>query len=145
VVWYPLSVATNIYTALPELGGCRDRADIERLFKRLSGYIAEDNLSTIYRALLLIMRPNGIFDLLPRLWRTYFRGIEVTTARDGKEPRGTCTVYNLGHRVPYLGVASCGWMEFAWQKVGGRLKVSEENWQRGRDRGDPMIHHFDWS
>jgi hypothetical protein len=143
--WYPISLASTLHEAIAEQLGGGDRASIERTFKDMSRFVAEENLSTLYRAMLILMTPERLFETLPRLWNTYFKGIEVQNVRTPNAKRGICTVTGLGHLMPYIGPSACGWLELAFSKVGGHLKVQEQNWNRGRERGNPLVFDFDWS
>jgi hypothetical protein len=141
--WYPLVMLDSVYQGLPKVVGCRDRVAIEQLFMKLNAWIAEENLSTFYKALLMIMTPERLFAMVPRLFATYFKGIEVSTQPDG-DKRGTCMVRGLGS-TPYLAPGVFGWLDLAYRKVGGKVVVSEESWQRGIDRANPLVFHLDWS
>jgi hypothetical protein len=142
--WYPIGLLAGIYTALPTFTPARDRVALERVAKDLNRYVAEANLSTLYRALLVLMTPERLFSTLPRMWSLYFKGIEAQIVRDPDGSRGTCRVHGLG-QVPYLAPGAIGWLELAFKKVGGNLQAHEEGWAKGRDRGDPLVFHLDWS
>jgi hypothetical protein len=141
--WYPIVVMECLYKGIPKIAGCRDRAAIEHTLKTVSAWVAEENLSSFYKALLLIMTPDRLFEIMPRLFTTYFNGIGVTTHREAGK-RGTCTVYGLG-TVPFAAPGVIGWLEFAYRKVGGTVKITEVGWERGLDRSNPLVFQIDWT
>jgi hypothetical protein len=141
--WYPIVLLENVYNGLPKVTGRKDRAAIEQLLKELNAWVAEENLTTFYRALLLVMTPDRLFEMFPRLFDTYFRGIQVNTSREAGN-RGICTVHGLG-TVPYVVPGIIGWLEFAYRKAGGSAKIIEESWRRGIDRASPLVFHIDWA
>src|SRR5262249_8594318 len=53
--WYPIVMMESLYKGLPMLTGRTDRAAIEKLLKELNAWVAKENLSTFYKALLLVM------------------------------------------------------------------------------------------
>jgi hypothetical protein len=135
----------SLYEALPAFAPGRDKATLERFFRDMNRYVAENNLSTFYKAMLILMTPDRLFDILPRLWTTYFQGVEVTVTRGPGAKRGTCRVHGVGHLIPGLAPGAVGWLELAFGKVGGRLSSYEEGWRSGKDRVDPLVFHLDWS
>src|SRR5262245_2712471 len=91
--WYPVSLLSNINECIARYSDVTTRPAQEKLFKELNRWVAEENLSTLYRALLILMTPDRLFEILPRLWSTYFKGVEVEVHRTPNAPRGTCTVH----------------------------------------------------
>jgi hypothetical protein len=144
-MWYPASLVGSMQQAMASHLGTRDRQVIDRYFREMTRHVAEDNLSTFYKALLVLMTPDRMFDILPQLWGMYYKGIEVSIARVPNAKRGTCTVRGLGKLVPFMGPIACGWLELAWSKVGGKLRATEQGWQNGFDRIDPLVFDLDWS
>jgi hypothetical protein len=141
--WYPIALLEGLYWELPRLTGRGDRAAKAELIKALNAHVAEENLTTFYKALLLVMTSSRLFDMLPRLFGTYFKGIEVTIQRESPK-KGTCKVHGLG-TVPYMAPAAIGWLTFAYRKVGSTAKITEENWDRGADKGNPLVFHLEWT
>jgi hypothetical protein len=141
--WYPIALMENTNRLFPKIAGCTDRSSHERFYREMTGHVAEENLTSFYKALLYLMNPDRMFDLVPRIFLTYFKGIEVGVERVAAN-QGTCTVHGLG-RVPYLALNSLGWLEFAYRKVGGNLKITERNWDRGSEFGNPLVLQLDWS
>jgi hypothetical protein len=142
--WYPVALVEHIFGAIPRIAGRTDRAGIESLMKQLNAWIAEDNLTTLYKFLLAFLTPERLTDRMPSLWTTYYRGIDATVQRESQQ-RAVCTVRGLGNLAPYIGPSGAGWLEFAYRKVGARVRVTEESWQRGLDRADPLVFHVEWS
>jgi hypothetical protein len=92
--------------------------------------------------LLHLATPERLFEWLPRVWRSWYKGIEIEAERcDGG---GVLTVRGPGRHVPYLAPGTVGWMELVWQHIGSRLQIYEESWLRGDDRADPLVFHLDW-
>jgi hypothetical protein len=142
-LWYPSSLLVQLYQVLAsQVTSGRDSAG--KFFWELNRNVAEQNLSTVYRAMLFVMSPDRLFDMLPRMWSMYFRGIKVENARDPKARRGTCRVSGIGH-IPYMAPGACGWLELAFSKVGSKLTSHEENWMRGQDRGEPLVYRLEWT
>jgi hypothetical protein len=142
--WYPVALVDHIFVAVPRIAGRTDRAGIESIMKQLNAWIAEDNLTTLYKFLLAFLTPERLTDRMPALFKTYYRGIDATVRRESPL-HAVCTVEGLGKCAPYLAPSAAGWLEFAYRKVGARVRVTEESWQRGLDRADPLVFHVEWS
>lgn len=141
--WYPTSLLVQIYLGLASQM-TTDRESAGQFFRELNRNVAEQNLSTVYRAMLFVMSADRLFEMLPRMWSTYFRGVGVEITRDPNARRGTCRVRGVGH-IPYMAPAACGWLELAFSKVGSKLTSQEDNWMRGQDRADPLVYRLEWA
>src|SRR5689334_565927 len=80
--WYPVALLGHVYGVLPSLAPAKDRPTMERVVKDMNRYVADANLGTFYRALLILMTPDRLFETLPRMWSLYFKGIDVAITRE---------------------------------------------------------------
>lgn len=142
--WYPARFTGLVWAALVERHGGRDRAATERMLVELGRYVAEDNLSNVYRFLLSVMSPDRLLAMMPRLWGTYFDDIKVVTREIEPGRLGEVRVFGLGD-VAYLGPVACGWLAFAYERAGARgVEVWEEGYRAGRTSGDPLVFMIRW-
>ncbi len=140
--WYPIEVWTQLVEGAATLSQLKDRAQLAAMFNGAGSDVAREHLSTLYKFLLSLMTPDRLFGNITRLWSTYFRGMEVTAELVAPK-RGRMIVRGFG-RTTYLAPIACGWFMFAYGKVGGELRISEESWDRGLSRCDPLIFQLAW-
>lgn len=142
--WYALESLVSTLSALINARHSGDPRAAESSLRELGRFVAEDNLSTVYRAFLLLAKPETIFGMLPRLWNTYFDGLQATVQLDGGGI-GRCEVRGLG-QLPWIAPVAAGWIEFALRKAGAnKADVSERAWARGEDQADPLMFDVRWS
>lgn len=142
--WYPLECAQFIWDALVDEKFGGDARAAEPGLREVGRIVAEANLSTIYRAFLMLARPETIIRMLPRMWTTYFDGIEAVSEMVGPQ-RGHCTVRGLGS-LRMLGPVASGWLSLALEKSGGASpEVRERAWERGEVSGEPLEFDLHWS
>jgi hypothetical protein len=91
---------------------------------------------------LAFTKPKSVLGMMPKLWAMYFQNIEVTTEATG-DHLGICRVKGL----PFWSIApvACGWLEFAYEKVGGSAKVREQKWSSGEHLSLDMVFDITWS
>src|SRR5262249_1975886 len=118
-----------------------DAAQAEKTFRVLGRYVAEDNLTTIYKIVLAFAKPKHIMSMLPKFWQMYFGGIEVRSEATGPST-GVCYVTGL----PFFAIspAACGWMELAYEKVGGSAQITERAWTAGERASSVMTFDVTW-
>jgi hypothetical protein len=142
--WYPLECAQFIWDALVDEKFGGDPRAAEPTLREVGRVVAEANLSTIYRAFLMLARPETIIRMLPRMWTTYFDGIIADSELVGPQ-HGRGTVRGLGSLRMLAPVAS-GWLSLALEKSGGANPVVREAaWERGEVSGDPLEFTLHWS
>lgn len=143
--WYQASLLDALFTGIAKhaCGGVTEQYD--RTFREVGAYIAEDNLGTVYKMVLAMAKPDHLFGLLPRLWTTYFDNIAVALNRPvATAKKGSCIVSGLP--VSFVAPAACGWIVFAYRKVGcPDAVVSERGFALGKAKGDPLNFDVGWS
>jgi len=143
-IWYPAQHLWSIWSECVNLNFVGvGRAEQTRFFKEMGRYIANDNLSTVYRFILSMLSPDRMLEMMPRLWNTYFQGVEVNVNRVPGRKEGTVRVSGLGASY-YLSPAATGWIEFAYEKCGSHAVVTEESWQEGKTFADPYVFRQRW-
>lgn len=65
--WYPLTLHSNLLRAIDETVGEGDR----RVLHEVGRYMANRDIRRVFRPFLKVGKPGWIFELAPRLWRTY--------------------------------------------------------------------------
>lgn len=129
--WYPTVIADALYVSFVKsgLGGSGD--ELDKTLLRLGLYIAETNLSTLYKVVFYFVKPNTMLGLLPRMWKAYFDGITLEVEAGSEGPNtGTCRVKGLGD-FRYISPVAGGWIDLAYRKVGARdVVVSELNYRQ---------------
>lgn len=142
--WYALESLFSTFSALIDARHGGDPRAAEPSLRELGRFVAEDNLGTVYRAFLLLAKPETIFGMFPRIWNTYFDGLQAAVQLDD-DGIGRCEVRGLG-QLPWIAPVAAGWIEFALWKAGAdEVDVSERTWARGEDQADPLIFDIRWS
>ena len=144
--WFPVKLVDEVWQELEHHRREADHRPFRELMVEHGIYIAQDNLSTIYDILFIFVRtPRQLFNMMPRLWKTYFRGVEVTV--DGSlldERRGLVRARGLG-ALHHISPVVCGWTEVAFGKVKVRdFRVEEESYAAGRKASDEIVLHMSW-
>lgn len=145
--WYPVEHTAEIWRALRDELPWDSSGAFEQAMTAQGEFIAQDNLSTVFRVLLIFVRgPEQMFKQLPKFWHQYFDGIEVELDESEiDQGKGVCTVHNLG-RVEHLSPVAAGWIDFGLRKVGAEeVHVEEECYTDGATAGDPLRFHLSWS
>jgi hypothetical protein len=141
--WYPIDVASALFTRLADEWG-PDRAAIDERFRAMGRYVADDNLNTIYRVVLAILRPDNLVARLPSLWTTYFEGVDPDS--EEQEPGRAYTRARGLDGLPFLAPAAAGWIEMAFLRAGARAcNVRERNWDAGRNAAHQLWFEVQWS
>jgi hypothetical protein len=115
--WVPLAVQDAFMRALAARAWPNDRQESLRFMRQLGMYVAEDNLSTLYRVALALTSSDRLSALIPHLWSTYFKGVEVAEM-EKQEHSASFVVRHIGYYM--LGAHAAGWLEFAYRRVGSR-------------------------
>jgi hypothetical protein len=143
-VWYPARFYGALWTSLARDVVGADRGEQSRVFHELGRYVADDNLSTVYRVLISIAWPDTLLGMTPSLWATYFDGVQVEVERDPGVKGGRVIVAGLAD-VPYIGPVAAGWLTLAYEKAGARVvEVVEKNWMEGREASDRLVFEVQW-
>lgn len=131
--WYELESLFSSWSALIDARHGGDPRAGEPSLRGVGRFVAEDNLGTVYRAFLLLAKADTIFAMLPRIWNTYFDGLDVAVYRDG-DGIGRCEVRGLG-QLPWIAAVASGWIDFALRKAGAdEAEVVERAWPAARTR-----------
>ncbi|MGD2114984.1 MAG: hypothetical protein PVG07_08025 [Acidobacteriota bacterium] len=147
VQWYPVSVLDQLWLGLRTRVHAGNDPAFEQAMIEQGKFIAEDNLSTVFRVLLAFVgSPEQMFKTLPRLWAQYFDGIDVANDESAiAEKRGSTRVHGLGN-LHYIAPVVAGWTELGFKKVGAKhVRVREESYQEGKVTADPLVFHVAWS
>jgi hypothetical protein len=141
--WYPVEHVGALLDVLKSTLRLTDRKAIDLTYRRLGRYIADDNLSNIYRLLLSFMSPEKLPKKLPQMWTTYYRGVQVEVEYVPGTKKAACTVHNLP--VPDLAPVACGWLEFAFDRVGAKgNRCIEVGWHKGGAGSTPARYEVSW-
>lgn len=144
-MWYPAPALWTIWSECVrmKLAG-EGHAEQTRFFSDVGRYIAEDNLTTVYRFLLSVLSPDRMLGAMPRLWGTYFQGVNVHVKPVSGKKEGIVSVFGLGASY-YLSPAAAGWIELAYEKCGASVvEVTEQSWQAGKTAADPYVFRQRW-
>lgn len=143
--WYPVHYVDAMQAALEE----HHNGDVDAFRRAMIAqgrFIAEDNLSTVFRVLLIFVgSPSELFRTLGKFWNQYFQGIEVEVDETSvDEGRGVCTVHHLGG-VRHLSPLVYGWTDYGFRKVGAtEVEVEERAYERGQATADPLVFEISW-
>lgn len=119
-------------------------AELDAKMRALGAYIAEDNLNSVFKLVLSLVRPHTFVEKLPTLWALYFTDIDARVRMTG-ERSGTCSVYGLP--VSYLAPVASGWIEYGMRHVGAKepLSCREESWTAGRAATAEARYVISWT
>jgi hypothetical protein len=141
---YPAALGDKIYRVFADECCGKEQKAREEAFRKMGRYIAEENLSTVYRLLLRFMTPGQFLGRLPKVWTTYFDGIDVTVQQDAEAQNGTCRVRGLD--IAYMSLVASGWIELGYEKVGATSStVLERSWKSGQIASDDMVFEISWT
>ncbi len=105
MMWYDLDVLLKVLSAAAPLMN----KDLETLTTEVATRNARNDLTTVYRVFLRILRPGIVLGFMPRMWETYFRfgSVKVLTNATGRFALVT-------HGIPerYLPWLRGGWLGF---------------------------------
>lgn len=143
--WYPTAVADDVCVSFANSGLVGKGPNLDRAFRLLGVFIAENNLSTLYKVVFKFVTPDTMLGLLPRMWKTYFDGIETDVQHETEGPNtGTCRVKGLGD-FRYISPLAAGWVEFAYKKVGAAyISAQELNYRQDFPNPDELIYKLRW-
>ena len=110
-------------------------------------HIADSNLRGVYKTLMAFMvSPQRLAKLIPGLWKTYFRGLEVKLDLSELD-RGVARTSVVGFGgAPHIGELAEGWIASSFDLVGA-LNVSayEESLELGKSHpGKQMDFTIRW-
>ena len=142
----PLAAAAAAWVAMDDLrGGSKDER--RTFFQRMGVHIADSNLNGVYKTLLALMaNPERLAKRIPSLWKTYFRGLSIEVDLDHlKQGLVSTSVTGFG-AAPHIGEMAEGWLQFAFELVGGKdVRVFEERLEVGDDApGRVMRFQISW-
>lgn len=139
-LWYPSQIADSLFAAFAESGLGGHGLDLDKSFRLLGAFIAEDNLSVLYKVLLVFAKPSVLLGSLPKIWKMYFDGIDVAVEPTSDGYTGTCRVKGLGD-LRYISPVAAGWLEFLYRKVGVKgIDVHELNYRIDSPSNDELIY-----
>lgn len=143
--WYPTEIASALCLSFAKSGLGGQGAVLDDLFRRLGYFIAEENLSTLYKVILKFTTVNSMLVLLTRSWKMYFDDITVEVEPESEGPgTGTCRVKGLGD-CHYISLIGAGWIEFGYRKVGAKyIEVKELNYRKDFTNPDELIYKIRW-
>jgi hypothetical protein len=142
--WIDLPLLSEYYSGFARLTCGDERQALGGAFNRMGRFIAQDNLSTVYRFVLKVLSPGQFLSLLPTLWNTYFQGLEVKVDEERGRRRGLCSVRGL-ERLPYINLAAIGWMEYGFEITGAaQHDISERSWLEGRSSAPTLVFDIRW-
>ncbi len=142
--WIDLRLLAEYYTGFARLTCGDDRPALSAAFNKLGRFIAQDNLSTVYRFVLKVLSPGQFLSLMPTLWDTYFHGLTVEVKEERAHKRGQCTVRGL-ETLPYINLAAIGWMEYGFEITGAaNHEISERSWREGRATAPALVFDISW-
>jgi len=145
--WYPARVIDEIWQTQNETTHPNDPAGFEQEMISQGQFIAEDNLSSVMKVMLIfVSSPEHLFGRLEKFWDAYFSGIGIEL--DGSQldhHRGVCEITNLG-TVHHIAPIACGWLSYGFRKVGAKdVDVLEQGYRAGRTAADPLRFQISWS
>jgi hypothetical protein len=113
-----------------ELERTKRAGETERAMRAIGTSIAEDNLNTVFKLVLSMVKPNTFIEKLPALWGLYFSDADVS-AKVTAEGTGVCVARGLD--AAFLAPIACSWIEFGLRHVGAKepIHCSEEQWSAG--------------
>ena len=138
----PLERAARGWAAAAELHG-GSRAELREFFQRMGVHIADSNLRGVYKTLMAFMvSPERLAKLIPGLWKTYFRGLEVKLDLSELD-KGVARTSVIGFGgAPHIGEMAEGWIAYAFDLVGAiNVQVYEEALELGRSRPDKQMDY----
>jgi hypothetical protein len=142
--WIDLRLLAEYYTGFARLSCGDDRQALAATFNKLGRFIAQDNLSTVYRFVLKVLSPSQFLSLLPTLWDTYFHGLGIEVQEERARKRGLCMVRGL-EALPYINLAAVGWMEYGFEITGAtHHDVTERCWREGRASSPILTFDISW-
>lgn len=105
-------------------------ADRERSLRAIGDSIANDNLTSVFKIVLAMVKPHTFIEKLPTLWSLYFADSDVTAEIVG-DRGGTFTV--RGVEVAFLAPIVCAWLEFGMRLIGAPQphRCTEAQWDAG--------------
>lgn len=145
--WYPARIIDEVWTVQSRTTHPDDPAGFEKELISQGQFIAEDNLSSVMKVMLIfISSPEQMFHRLEKFWDSYFDGIGVhldDSALD--DHKGVCEVTSLGG-VRHIAPIACGWIAYGFGKVGAKdVEVSEKGYRSGQIAADPLRFEISWS
>lgn len=121
--WYDIEYFNTVLDAHVRCARARDE-DLAKHFFEVGEYIAEDNLTTVYKVLLKFSSPSRLLGTLPRMWDQYFRGL-TARAQAVDATHGVLEVRGL-NEGRHISPTAKGWLHLAFRKVGAANVVIEE-------------------
>ena len=143
--WYPVELLDETWTAFHDR--CHpSNGRFQEVMMKQGVFIAQENLSTIYDLLLMFVRtPQQLLKIMPRLWKTYFQGVAVEVEPlSSKQQQGRFRANGL-KRLHHISPVACGWIEFAFMKIGvEEVQIAEETYLSGKTASDELAFQVSW-
>lgn len=141
--WYPIAALDTLLNLYSRERGFRGTMDARDEFEALGRYVAEDNLTGIYRALLRVLSAHGAVPMMPRMWSQYFKEQRCQLEWDRTRTEARLTVAGLP--IAHLGAVAAGWQQAALRlSTHPGATVVEERYARGQMTSDPMVFRIVW-
>lgn len=113
--WYARDRAAILIRALVEPSSTAS-ARSARL-RAVGDFVAREHLDSTYRYLFSVMSPSKLIDMTPRIFGTYFAGVEVRTRNLAGGRVGVVDVRGLDD-CDSIGDVACGWLDHAYRRSG---------------------------
>lgn len=129
MIWYDLDVLLEVISE----AALKLDMTIEDVTTQIALRNAQNDLTTIYRVFLRLLRPTVVLGFMPRMWETYFRFGTVKVLQN--EP-GSFTLITHGIPQRFLGWLRGGWKGFLPEtiRVAGGNSVAIEVGTPERDQ-----------
>jgi|LNFM01.1.fsa_nt_gb hypothetical protein len=117
---------------------------VDALVRQVGVHVAEDNLNSVFKMVLALVKPTTYIEKLPTLWSLYLPDVDARATLTGPND-AICSVSGL--EAGYLPLAAAGWLEFGLVKVGARqpLWCKEDGWEQGREYSPNAMYRLHWS
>lgn len=138
----PLDKAARGWMAVAKLHG-GDRAELREFFQRMGVHIADSNLRGVYKTLMAFMvSPQRLAKLIPSLWKTYFRGLEIKLDLSELDSGiARTSVIGFGG-APHIGEMAEGWLAYAFDLCGALHPTAfEQALELGKSRPDKQMDY----
>lgn len=141
--WYDLGYSNAAQTAFVAVAALPDRWRIEKAMVEQGAYIADDNIKRYFKFLLSGLSPRMLLTQNPAIWKSYFKGIDVSVEMTG-ETSGTVTVRDL--KSAYVSLLGLGWMRYVMEMAGAEdLRITERSWSAaGKVASSELVYDVSW-
>lgn len=117
--------------------------DVEKSMRAIGDSIAEDNLNSVFKVVLSLVKPQTFIEKLPTLWGLYFTNADVSVKLTS-DRSGLCVV--RGVTVAHIAPIACSWIEFGLRHVGAKppIRCAEDNWRAGVIAANELRFQVEW-